>query len=263
VRLDTGLKLNVDCGVEGGITYGVYDLVAYIKARDQVCYDRGTEGVNDAAAAQSTADGAAATAAAAAVTAAGAVAAGVTNAAAIAATDVTVAGQGAAISTLQTSMTTEQSKTQYMKPVSTTFLRSEFYNKIAIYPNLTSLAYGIQLDPDGTSNFDYDIDCSGTLAVKNISTNSGQVNNLRGSTVNIGDANGSTNIDCSFVSVGNVVGSSVSVGYETGVVNVNGGNITLGEGALYSTINLNAATYINGVLYVPFSNFTGYLNNRW
>jgi hypothetical protein len=71
--------------------------------------------------------------------------------------------------------------------------------------------------------------------------------------VNIGDTLGAVNIDSSNVSVGNVAASSVRIGSETSNVEVSGGVITVGEGALYSTINMNGAVYINGLLYVPFN----------
>jgi len=244
VRLDSGLKLNVDCGVEGGITYGVYDLVAYIKARDQVCYDRGTQGVVDASNAQATAT--------AALTLAGSadaavVALGIAIDARIDAIDIEIDGIVGDLGDLNDAVGTLQSKTAYMNPVSTTFSRSEFFNRVAVFPYDGALSYGILLDPSGTSSF------TGGIDANNINTTAGQVNNLRGSTVNIGDTLGAVNIDSSNVSLGNVAASSVRIGSETSNVEVSGSTITVGEGALYSTINMNGAVYINGLLYVPFN----------
>jgi hypothetical protein len=244
VRLDSGLKLNVDCGVEGGITYGVYDLVAYIKERDQVCYDRGTEGVIDASNAQATADAALALAGSAD---AAVVALGIAIDARIDAIDLEIDGIVGDLGDLNDSVGTLQTKTAYMNPVSTTFSRSEFFNRIAVFPYDGALSYGILLDPSGTSSF------TGGIDANNINTTAGQVNNLRGATVNIGDTLGAVNIDSSNVSLGNVAASSVRIGSETSNVEVSGSTITVGEGALYSTINLNGAVYINSILYIPFN----------
>jgi hypothetical protein len=205
------------------------------------------------------------TAAAAAGVAAGAAAAVIVNAAAITAlsgTVTTLSGtvgtQGTAIGNLETSMTAQQSKTQYMLPVSTLLSTSKFFNNISIYETSASVSYSIYLSPTTTSTFTEGVEC------KTISTLAGNVQNIRGSTVNIADSGGATNIDCASVSIGNVASSSIQIGQSTSTLNANMGTVNLGNtsasnvkiGASNSNITiggLSSSIYINGVLYIPFN----------
>ena len=170
----------------------------------------------------------------------------------------TVGAQGTAITNLQTSMTTEQSKTQYMLPVSTLLSTSKFFNNISIYETSASVSYSIYLSPTTTSTFTEGVEC------KTISTLAGNVQNIRGSTVNIADASGAANIDCSNVSIGNVANSSIQIGQSTSTLNANMSTVNLGNtsasnvkiGASNSNITiggLSSSIYINGVLYIPFN----------
>jgi hypothetical protein len=206
-----------------------------------------------------------ATATAAAAVAATAAAGVVTNTASIAtlgtslaAAEATIATQGGEITTLQGDMTAEQSKTQYMLPVSTTLSTSKFYNNISIYETAVSVSNSIYLSPTATSTFAEGIEC------KIISTMAGNVQNIRGSTVNIADSGGATNIDCTSVSIGNVASSSIQIGQSNSTLNANCGTVNIGNtstsnvriGSSNSNITIGGLTssiYIGGFLYIPFN----------
>lgn len=247
INMNSGLKLNIDCGTEGGVNYGVYDLVAYIKARDQVCYDRGTEGVNAASDAQSTADGAAAAAAAAGTVASGAAALGLSNASAITgltgtltALSGTVGTQGTAIVNLESSVSTLQAKTEYMYLVSYDINDGEttnFFNRIAVRTSVIQITPSVDLRATGVSYF------NNGLQSKTISTTAGQTQNLLGSTINIGDNAGNTIVSGSFAATGN----SVVIGnHANGFTNVYGSFAASGYTNVLGNTTAGSTTTIHG-----------------
>lgn len=269
VYISSGQELKVDCGTEGGVNYGVYNLVSYIKARDQICYDRGTEGLNRANEAYDHATdvgndaNAYTTAAVAALTAEGGALFVLEGEVSTLQGELlelagTVGELSGTVGDLETDMTVQQSKTQYMLPVSGTFSTSRFYNNISIYETANSLAYSIYLSPTTTSTFSNGLECNA------LSTLAGNVQNIRGSTVNIADSGGAANIDCTSVSLGNVASSSIQIGDTTSTLTANVGTLTLGNtsasnvkiGASNSNITiggLSSSIYINGFLYIPFN----------
>jgi len=188
--------------------------------------------------AQSTADGAVAAAASANGIAVGAAAAAATNAASITALTTST---GLADSALSGRLDIVESKTGAMLAATTLNTESNFINRIRIYETALSISPEVDLKATAASEFYKGINA------KTISTTAGEVQNLRGSTVNIGDSSGAVNIDCSNVNIGNANSAQVVIGNATST------SITIGKGLLSSTVNVNGALYVNGVLYVPFT----------
>lgn len=163
----------------------------------------------------------------------------------------------AADTTLSNRCTALETKTMNMLDGNLVATTSNFLNRVRIWETNISVTSAVDLKTTAESEFDMGIN------TRNINTQSGQVQNIRGSTVNIGDASGAVNIDSASVNIGNVNGADVIIGNanatsvvinnETGNTEVSGANITIGDGALYSSVNLNGVIYFNGVPYVPFT----------
>jgi hypothetical protein len=134
-----------------------------------------------------------------------------------------------------------EGKTGAMLAATTLNTESNFINRIRIYETALSISPEVDLKATAASEFYKGINA------KTISTTAGEVQNLRGSTVNIGDTAGATNIDNQSVNIGNATSAQVVIGNATST------SITIGKGLLSSTVNVNGALYVNGVLYVPFT----------
>lgn len=338
-NIDCCGNLVVDCSSvvwQGTRNYGYYNLVSYIQDENVATRNRvdfvetvannavsiGTNAQNTANQAISDANGAwnragdaqdraddaydlaataQATGAAAATVAAGAAAVGATNAAAITGLTTSLATLSGTVGGIQTDLIEEQTKTQFMLPVDIGNLRSRFINKVALFQSELSISPDIVLDPFGKSTFYQELETTQKMTARNLDLTAGQVQNLRGSTVNIGDSGGAINADSATVSVGNVPSSTVQIGSSSSTINANVASLNLGNEALStitigsstSTVNANvssitlgnvaasnvrlgssssniyiggltSATYINGFLYVPFNpaNFTSILS-QW
>lgn len=243
-RLDVSGNLNLTGQINSTWLNGQFTTVSNnisaVDTKANNAQNRADDAYNLAASAQSTATAAAAVGAtnATAIVALTATVAG--QGATIAGLEGTVATQGSAISTLQGDMTAQQGKTQYMLSVDAGTSSSQFYNNVKVFPSAISTTPGIYLSPTATSTFANGLEC------KTISTTAGEVQNLRGATVNIGDAAGAVNIDSSNVSIGNVASSTITIGNASGITtnvygafSATGNSITLG--------NAGGATNVNGL----------------
>jgi hypothetical protein len=276
-----------NCYSVGGVNYGYYKLIDFINARDQVCYDRGTEGVNKAndaydlaATAQATA-----TATAAAVAAQAVVVAGLATD--VTALNATTAAQTAAIGSLTTRTTALEDKTLNMLPASIGYA-SHFLNHVQIYQASNPYDPVIDLDPTGLStigggvktpqirhtsdNTKLDVTFginTGDITCDEIGsnkiTNSGETSTATLKTNTIASTTASTKVDITYgVSTGDISCNAITNtgNMQTGTLNSGSITATTGthqiDGSSVSIGSYSTPVYINGLLYIPW-NPIGYL----
>ena len=237
-NINTYGDVYMNCYSMGGINYGFYKLIDFINDRDQVCYDKGVEGVNKANAAQNSANDAQNTAnaaLAATVVNAGATALVASN---LATLNGIVTTHTAALATINgelgeidTNLSTLNGKTSLMNAATT--LSSNFIKSIKVYTAEEQITPVVTIDPYSPSLFSNGLQVNEILEANEISCDT-----LGCNTLNI---SGDLNLPNSTATLKSITTDSTSV------QTIDGSAVYIGH--------FGSPVYINGLLYNPIANF--------
>jgi hypothetical protein len=296
-NFETPNTIYCDCGIAGGINFGYYDLVSFIKQRDQVSYDLASTANGTANSAQSDANDALATAGTAlglATTASVGVVALTASVAVI--TGTTIPALQGQISGLEGSVGVLESKTSRMLPASSTGTKCS--GSVYVYTIENPITPSIDLNPYTTSNFSAGLSVAGNINTNDITcdeigsnkiVNSGNIQTASLTTTDISSNNivNTSSIETNTLKVGTLSSIftstklDITYGVDTGAISstsiVNSGNLqtgTLNTGSITATTGTHSIdgssislgsystpVYINSLLYVPFNPIS--FLNQW